>query len=317
MVEDGPTFGFIILDGKGALFATLSGTTKTILAKYSVTLPNKHARGGQSALRFSRLRDIARHNYIQKGAEKAKECFLKDNAVTVEGIIIAGSAELKTELSSSNLLDPRLQRKVLKVVDCEYGGESGLNQAIESSSNVLGSVKMVKEKQILNDYFEQLHKDTGKVASGIADTLTSLEMGAAETIVVYEDLEMTIVGSEIFQKGNKVHESTFPFGQMEEEEMLLTDWLAENHHKFGVQLLFVSNSSPEGNQFPRAWEELDHSCDGRWISPCLKSLKTRMWRRSKIKSPQRHFLNLVCHPRRPSMIVLRSQPLRSDLVQRM
>jgi peptide chain release factor subunit 1 len=179
----------------------------------------------------------------------AKECFLKDNVVTVEGIIIAGSADLKTELCSSDLLDPRLQSKLLKVVDCEHGGESGFNQAVESSASVLGSVKMVEEKKMLKTYFEQIALDTGKVAYGIADTLASLEMGAAETIVVYEDLDMTIVGSEVFCKGKKVLKSTFLFGDLEEEQMLLTDWLAENHQKFGVWLAFISNSSSEGSQF--------------------------------------------------------------------
>jgi hypothetical protein len=60
-------FGFIIMDGNGCLFATLSGSTRTIVHKFSVDLPKKHGRGGQSALRFARLRLEKRHNYLRKG----------------------------------------------------------------------------------------------------------------------------------------------------------------------------------------------------------------------------------------------------------
>ncbi len=37
-----------------------------MLHKFSVDLPKKHGRGGQSALRFARLRLEKRHNYVRK-----------------------------------------------------------------------------------------------------------------------------------------------------------------------------------------------------------------------------------------------------------
>ena len=59
-------YGFIILDGNGTLFGTLSGNTRETLHKFQVDLPKKHGRGGQSALRFARLRLEKRHNYVRK-----------------------------------------------------------------------------------------------------------------------------------------------------------------------------------------------------------------------------------------------------------
>ena len=37
-----------------------------MLHKFTVELPKKHGRGGQSALRFARLRMEKRHNYVRK-----------------------------------------------------------------------------------------------------------------------------------------------------------------------------------------------------------------------------------------------------------
>jgi peptide chain release factor subunit 1 len=110
------------------LFGTLAGNTREIVHKFSVDLPKKHGRGGQSALRFSRLREEARRNYVRKVAELAVQHFITNDRVNVAGLVLAGSAELKTDLSGSDLFDPRLLAKVIKIVDVSYGGENGFNQ---------------------------------------------------------------------------------------------------------------------------------------------------------------------------------------------
>jgi peptide chain release factor subunit 1 len=48
----------------------------------------------------------------------------------VTGLVLAGSADFKNDLNSSEMFDPRLQTKVIHVVDVSYGFENGLNQAI-------------------------------------------------------------------------------------------------------------------------------------------------------------------------------------------
>ncbi len=44
LLDDDKKFGFIVLDGNGALFATLSGNTREVLHKLSVDLPKKHGK---------------------------------------------------------------------------------------------------------------------------------------------------------------------------------------------------------------------------------------------------------------------------------
>ncbi len=128
LLESDSRFGFIVMDGNGTLFGTLAGNTREVIHKFSVDLPKKHGRGGQSALRFSRLRDEKRHNYVRKVAELAVQHFITNDKVNVTGLVLAGSADFKTELSQSDMFDPRLASKVIKVVDVSYGGENGFNQ---------------------------------------------------------------------------------------------------------------------------------------------------------------------------------------------
>jgi len=42
-----------------------------------------------------------RHNFVRKVAETAVKCFIKDDKVSCVGLILAGSADFKTELNGS------------------------------------------------------------------------------------------------------------------------------------------------------------------------------------------------------------------------
>ncbi len=54
-------------------------------------------------------------------AELATQFFITNDRPNVAGLVLAGSADFKTELSQSDMFDPRLQAVVLGVVDVSYG----------------------------------------------------------------------------------------------------------------------------------------------------------------------------------------------------
>jgi peptide chain release factor subunit 1 len=267
LLESDQKFGFIIMDGNGALFGTLSGNTRDIVHKFSVDLPKKHGRGGQSALRFARLREEKRHNYVRKVAELAVQNFITNDKVNVAGIILAGSADFKNDLNQSDMFDNRLQSKVIKVVDVSYGGENGFNQAIDLSAETLSNVKFIQEKKLIGKYFEEISQDSGRVCYGVEDTLKALELGAAEILIVYENLDITrwvlkaSDGSERILHTTKAQEADREQFMDKEtgQEMEVIDqgsfleWLAEKYKDFGATLEFVSDRSSEGNQFVKGF----------------------------------------------------------------
>ncbi|VFQ95176.1 unnamed protein product [Cuscuta campestris] len=270
LLESNDKFGFIVMDGNGTLFGTLCGNTREILHKFGVDLPKKHGRGGQSALRFARLRTEKRHNYVRKTAELATQFFINPSTSqpNVSGLVLAGSADFKTELSQTDMFDMRLKAKILNIVDVSYGGESGFNQAIELSSEVLSNVKFIQEKKLIGKYFEEISQDTGKYVVGVEDTLKALEMGAIETLIVWEDLEVmryvlknSTTGEMIIKHLNKAQDtdqSNFRDSETNadlevQDRMPLLEWFAYEYKRFGCSLEFVSNKSQEGSQFCRGF----------------------------------------------------------------
>jgi len=264
LLESDDKFGFIIMDGNGSLFATLNGNHREILHKMSVELPKKHGRGGQSALRFARLRLEKRHNYVTKVAEMAAQVFISNDKLNVVGLIVAGSAEFKNVLIEAERFDQRLASKVIMVCDVSYGGENGLNQAIEQSADMLSNVKFIQEKKVIKKYFDEIAQDTGKICFGIDDTMKCLESSAVETLMVWENLEhwrvevrnpVTDVTDVLVLTPAQLKESKH-FRDEENscdkeviDKVELVEWLSTNYTQFGCKLEIVSNKSQEGSQF--------------------------------------------------------------------
>lgn len=79
---------------------------KYVYIGYTVKKISTSGRGGQSALRFARLRMEKRHNYVRKVAEVATQLYITNDKPNIAGLILAGSADFKTELSQSDMFDP-------------------------------------------------------------------------------------------------------------------------------------------------------------------------------------------------------------------
>jgi len=268
LLENEDVFGFIVVDGNGALYGTLQGNSREIVHKFTVELPKKHGRGGQSSVRFARLRVEKRHNYLRKVAEVCTQVFITDNKPNVSGLVLAGSADFKNDLFQSEMFDPRLKAKVLKIVDVSYGGENGFNQAVELAQECLSNVKFVQEKKILSKFFEEISTDSGLVVFGVHDTMKVLETGAIETLLLYENLDLhrLVLKNKEDESTNIIYLATDQLADPKHyrdpvtraeletvESIQLSEWIAENYVNFGASLQFITDKSSEGFQFVKGF----------------------------------------------------------------
>lgn len=76
------------------------------LTSQKIELQSQTRRGGQSAKRYARNRDIKRDHYVTELAEKTIELFFdkNTNVQTITHLILCGPAEFKCELSEHKLL---------------------------------------------------------------------------------------------------------------------------------------------------------------------------------------------------------------------
>jgi len=194
--------------------------------------------------------------------------FITNDKANVTGLILAGLADFKNDLFQSDLFDPRLKTKVVKILDVSYGGDNGFNQAIELAADALANVKFIQEKKLISKYFDEIAQDTGKYCYGVKDTFYCLEMGAVEELIVWENLQISRF---ILKNPQTLEEKIYYFTPEEEKkrenfvdnatnaelEIILKenllDWLAENYKKYGAVLEIVTNKSQEGSQFVKGF----------------------------------------------------------------
>ena len=269
-------YGVIVIDGNGTLFARLDpqqGTT--VLKRFQVSLPKKHGRGGQSALRFERLRREAIHNYLTKVADSAKSIFLQNGLPNVEGFIISGSANLKHELIKSELLGGPFQKKILRTVDVSYGGDNGLQETLRLCADVFVDMKLTQERELLDEVFQHIHhssatsdSNTISYAIGVNETALVLQDDPSliDRLIIWDNLLakryvyekrsdktlMTIVANDE-QEAQKKLKDLLKDNDHEQVECIdetnFLDYLTEHYRQLNVRLNLVTDRSPEGQQF--------------------------------------------------------------------
>lgn len=117
-------------------------------------------------------------------------------------------------------------------------------------------------------YFEEIQQDTQKYCFGVEDTMKSLEMGACEILICWENLdvnryvlknpstgiEMTLHLTPIQErdKSNFTDKETGVELEMV-DSMPLLEWLANNYKQFGTRLEIITDRSQEGSQFVKGF----------------------------------------------------------------
>jgi len=188
MLKEKKLYGLIVLDRREATIGLLRGKRIEVLAYTTSMVPGKHRQGGQSSVRFERLRQIAIHEFYKKVGEKASEAFLqyKDE---LEGILIGGPSPTKEEFYKGEYLHHELQRKVIGLFDVGYTDESGLYELVEKAEDALQELDLIREKRIMNRFLKEVVKD-GLAAYGEEEVRRYLTMGAVDTLLLSEDLRM-------------------------------------------------------------------------------------------------------------------------------
>ncbi|KAM7518974.1 hypothetical protein LguiB_017936 [Lonicera macranthoides] len=251
LLESEDKFGFIVTDWNGTLFGTLSGNNTREVLHELLSWRHSHP--------------------------------------NVAGIILAGSPDFTTELrQSANIFDSPLEAKILNVVDVSYGGQNGFNQAIELSSKTLSNVRFRKEKRVIRKYLKQISEDSGKYIFGVDDTLKALEMGAVETLIVWENLDLkryvlkhSTTGKVIVKHLSKDQEVDLcnfqdPATNADlevQEKLSLLEWFTNEYRRFGcINLAIVTDRSQEGSHFCREFDGIGGILQSQLDNPSFNKL---------------------------------------------
>jgi peptide chain release factor subunit 1 len=182
-------YGLIVIDKQEANIALLKGKAIIIVKNFDSVVPGKTRAGGQSAARFSRVRDGMLKDFFKKVGDTVNKTFLGNK--DVKGIIIGGPGPNKEQFFKGNFILTPIKEKVLGLIDTGYTGQQGLEEIVARGEDLLAQEEITKEKAIINRLFDFLAKKPSFVAYGEDEVRKALDIGAVKTLMISEDFDET------------------------------------------------------------------------------------------------------------------------------
>ncbi len=190
MLEEKFVYGLLVLDRREAYWGFLRGNRIEPMGGATSTVPGKQRKGGQSAARFGRLREIAIHEFYTKIGERSSAIFLaeKDFFERFKGVLIGGPSPTKEEFEAGNFLHHEIQKRIVGLFDVAYTNEDGLSELVDSAKDALKGMTVIKEKAFMDKFLKELVKDGGLAAYGEESIRKNLEIGAIDTLLLSGNL---------------------------------------------------------------------------------------------------------------------------------
>jgi len=218
MLEVDELYGLLVMDRREATIGLLEGKRIKVIYKLTSGVPGKIRAGGQSAQRFARITEGLAKEFFRKVADKVKDAFFDMDKL--KGLLIGGPMPTKEEFLEEGQLVTKLKEKVIGVHDQGEVDEHGLEVLVEASQEDIAQQELVKEKKILERFFDTVGKHREKAVYGLEKTKLALERGAVEILLLSKNLDKT---------------------QTEELEKAATN--------IGSEVIIISTEHQDGEQF--------------------------------------------------------------------
>lgn len=186
MLVEKEVYGLLVIDRRESFLGFLRGNRIEPASGVTSTVPGKQRKGGQSAMRFQRLRLIAINEYYKKVADRATDIFMAepDFYNRFKGVLIGGPTPTKEEFADGGYLHHELQKRLIGLFDVSYTNESGLAELVDNAQDALRGVEVMKEKTVMDRFLKELIKDDSASAYGEESVRKNLEIGAVDTLLL-------------------------------------------------------------------------------------------------------------------------------------
>lgn len=209
-------YAFIIISGNETRVFTLKGNHIKKIYDFDVNLTNKTRRGGSSAGRISRSIEENHTNYLKIINENIYRLLVKENKLIVNGIILSGPGDLKNKYLDSTFCDKIIKNGVLKIINSD---KIEVCDILELSKDILSNQKIMKEKTIINQFFEHIRICDNLIVFTEKETIELFNDGVIKTLIIYENYSSELI-----------------------------DYFIENNSN-NSDIFLISDSSIEGNSF--------------------------------------------------------------------
>ncbi|MDG6950132.1 MAG: peptide chain release factor aRF-1, partial [Nitrososphaerota archaeon] len=266
MLRDDKVFGLLAIDSSDVGLGILSGGSLEIVDLMTSGISGKTRKGGQSARRYERGREMELTYFFNRVSEHTTRTFIDSNKIT--GLIVGGPGPTKDEFLKGEYLHYELQKKVVAVLDLGYSGREGVRELVEKASDILKDVRLIEEKRLVQKFLGEVNRQGGLAVYGLPRVMEALQKASAEVVLVSDDLELVAIDA-VCKKCRTQKSQTVPASkkvqtrqdmgatpclscgatEYEFSEKDLVDVLEEIAFQGGAKVEVISSGTEEGSMF--------------------------------------------------------------------
>jgi peptide chain release factor subunit 1 len=266
MLREEKVYGILSIDSSEAGLGILSGDRLEIADVMTSGISGKTRKGGQSARRYERGREMELTYYFHRVAEHATRVFVDGTKVT--GMIVGGPGPTKEQFLKGGYLHYELQKKVLAVLDLGYSGREGVRELVEKAGDILKDVRLVEEKRLVQKFLAEVNKQGGLAVYGLPRVVEALQKASTEVVLVSDDLDTVRLDARCKKCGTVKSENVESLKKIQQRQEMtsipctkcgatdyevaerdLVDVLEEMAFQVGSKVEVISSGTEEGNMF--------------------------------------------------------------------
>jgi len=266
MLREEKVYGILVIDSSEVGIGILSGDRLEVVDVLTSGISGKTRKGGQSARRYERGREMELTYYFNRVGEHATRIFVDNNKVT--GLLVGGPGPTKDEFLKGGYLHYELQKKILAVLDLGYSGREGVRELVEKGSDVLKDVRLVEEKRLVQKFLAEVNKQAGLAVYGLPRVMDALKKGSAEVVLVSDDLDTVRIDATCKKCGTVKTETVAAAKKIQQRQEMtsapctqcgatdydvvekdLVDVLEELAFQVGSKVEVISSGTEEGSMF--------------------------------------------------------------------
>ena len=203
MLVDKKSYALFVIDRAEAAYGIASGKRIHVQEHLVSNIMGKHRQGGQSAQRFERLIEEAAHNFFKRATEHACNYWLP-NLENIQAVIIGGPGATKDFVVKNDYFHHEITKKIAKTTfDVGYSNESGVRELVGNAGTLMGEIELDAERQLMNQFLEELIKTHPKATYGEMMIKKALDMGAVDTLLISEGMRKNSIDLECGSCGHE------------------------------------------------------------------------------------------------------------------